>query len=125
MRLPVSKIKEIAKLSQETASLDTTIDEENVTKLADLIEDPKNTSPFESVFRVTLRDTIQQVLQKLTEREMKIISLRYGLEGQGPYTLEVTGRMLGITRERVRQIQEKALSKLRRLRPIDDLKGLL
>jgi RNA polymerase primary sigma factor len=123
MNLPHFKIKEILKLSQETASLDTTIDDENITKLSDLIEDNASYSPFENVFNLTLQDTIQGVLEQLTEREMKIIKLRYGLDGEGPYTLEQTGKMLGITRERVRQIQEKAISKLRHFKMIKDLRG--
>jgi RNA polymerase primary sigma factor len=125
MNLPGQKIKEILKLSQETASLDTTVDEENITKLSDLIQDTASHGPFENVFHMTLQDIIQRVINKLTKREMKIITLRFGLSGEGPYTLEQTGRMLGITRERVRQIQEKAIAKLRRFKLIEDLKGIL
>jgi len=125
MRVSPSKIKEIIKLSQETASLDTTIDEDNLTRLADLIQDSASSGPFDSVFSLTLQDTIRKVLERLTEREMRIIKLRFGLEGCGPHTLEQTGKLLGITRERVRQIQEKALGKLRHFQPIEELKGLL
>jgi RNA polymerase primary sigma factor len=125
MNLPRQKIKEIIKLSQETASLDTTIDDENITKLSDLIQDDTSNEPFENVFNMTLQDTIQEVLERLTEREMRIIKLRYGLDGHNPCTLEQTGKLLGITRERVRQIQEKAISKLRHLKPIKDLKDII
>ena len=125
MNLPISKIKEIVQLSQETASLDTSVDEENVTKLSDLIEDSASDAPFEKVFNMALQDTMDNVLKHLTEREMKIIKLRYGLEGEGPFTLEETGRMLGITRERVRQIQEKAIAKLRHFKRIEDLKDII
>ncbi len=125
MRVSPSKIKEIIKLSQETASLDTTIDEDNLTRLADLIQDSASSAPFDSVFSLTLQDTIRKVLERLTEREMRIIKLRFGLEGCGPHTLEQTGKLLGITRERVRQIQEKALGKLRHFQAIEELKGLL
>ena len=125
MNLSTHKIKEIIKLSQETASLDTTIDDENITKLSDLIEDDNSYGPFNRVFTHSLQDTIRLVLSRLTEREMKIIKLRYGLDGQGPYTLEQTGKILGITRERVRQIQEKAIAKLRHLKPIKDLEGVI
>jgi RNA polymerase primary sigma factor len=125
MRVSPSKIKEIIKLSQETASLDTTIDEDNLTRLADLIQDSTTSGPFDSVFNLTLQDTIRKVLERLTEREMRIIKLRFGLEGCGPHTLEQTGKLLGITRERVRQIQEKALGKLRHFQAIEELKGLL
>jgi RNA polymerase primary sigma factor len=69
--------------------------------------------PFEMVFSMTLQETLEGILSHLSEREMKIIQLRFGLAGEGPLTLEETGKLLGITRERVRQIQEKATFKLR------------
>jgi len=125
MNMPRHKVKEIIKLSQETASLDTTIDDENITKLSDLIQDNNANEPFENVFNMTLQETIQEVLERLTEREMKIIKLRYGLDGHDACTLEQTGKLLGITRERVRQIQEKAISKLRHFKPIKDLKDII
>jgi RNA polymerase primary sigma factor len=125
MNLPTTKIKEIIQLSQETASLDTSVDEENITKLSDLIEDVCSDAPFEQVFNMTLQDTLDRVLKHLTEREMKIIKLRYGLAGEGPFTLEETGRMLGITRKRVRQIQEKAIAKLRHFKRIEELKDII
>jgi RNA polymerase primary sigma factor len=122
--LPQDKVKEIMKLSQETASLDTTVDDDNVTRLSDLIKDERSEQPFERVFHMSLQDTIDAVLKQLSEREMKIIKLRFGLEGEGPFTLEETGKMLGITRERVRQIQEKAMAKLRNLSQIQDFHDL-
>ncbi len=121
MNLPTSKVKEIMKLSQETASLDITVDDDNVTRLSDLIKDDNSQEPFESVFNIALQETLEQVLKQLSEREMKIIQYRYGLAGEGPFTLEETGKMLGITRERVRQIQEKAICKLRKFKIIKDL----
>jgi RNA polymerase primary sigma factor len=117
---PVSKVKEIMKLSQETTSLDTTVDDDNVTRLSDLIKDETLEEPFEVVFSMTLQDTLTDVLSQLSEREMKIIQLRFGLTGEGPLTLEETGKLLGITRERVRQIQEKAIVKLRALKRLTD-----
>lgn len=117
---PVSKVKEIMKLSQETTSLDTTVDDDNVTRLSDLIKDETLEEPFEVVFSMTLQDTLTDVLSQLSEREMKIIQLRFGLTGEGPLTLEETGKLLGITRERVRQIQEKAIVKLRALKQLTD-----
>jgi RNA polymerase primary sigma factor len=122
MNLPLSKIKDVVKLSQETTSLDTTVDDENVTRLSDLIPDDSSKKPFESVFNLTLQNTIRKVLTQLSDREMKIIQLRFGLAGEGPFTLEETGKMLGITRERVRQIQEKAIAKLRHFKLIKELK---
>lgn len=113
LQIPANRIKEIMNLSQETTSLDTTVDEDNNTRLADLIKDDTLTEPFELVFTATLQETMETVLSQLSEREMKIIKLRFGLTDKGPLTLEETGKLLGITRERVRQIQGKALSKLR------------
>jgi RNA polymerase primary sigma factor len=118
--LPPEKISEIMKLSQETASLDTTVDDESMTSLADLIMDANSAEPFEMVFQLTLQDTLDEVLKQLSDREMKIIQLRFGLAGEGPFTLEETGKYLGITRERVRQIQEKAMKKLRTVTKIRD-----
>jgi RNA polymerase primary sigma factor len=121
--VPVGKVQDIAKFSQETSSLDTVVDDGNLTRLADLIKDDTMQEPFETAFSMTLRDTMASILTTLSEREMKIIQLRFGLAGEGPLTLEETGRLLGITRERVRQIQEKATFKLRRLKQLQELKG--
>jgi RNA polymerase primary sigma factor len=120
--ITVNKVKEIVKLSQETASLDTVVDNGNMTRLADLIKDDSMAEPFEMAFSVTLQETIADILSQLPEREMKIIQLRYGLTGEGPLTLEETGKLLGITRERVRQIQENATFKLRSLKEINELR---
>jgi RNA polymerase primary sigma factor len=117
------KVKEIMKLSQETASLDTTVDEDNVTHLSDLIKDENTIEPFEEVFSMTLQDTLADVLQNLSQREITIIKLRYGLNGEGPRTLEETGKLLGITRERVRQIQEKAIQKLKELKELAEYRN--
>ena len=113
LQIPPERISEIMSLSQETTSLDTTVDEDNNTRLSDLISDDTLIEPFELVFTATLQETMEDVLSQLTEREMKIIKLRFGLTDKGPLTLEETGKLLGITRERVRQIQGKAISKLR------------
>jgi RNA polymerase primary sigma factor len=121
--IPLSKVKEIVKLSQETTSLDTIVDDGNFTRLADLIKDESMGEPFEMVFSMTLQETMGDILTHLSEREMKIIQLRFGLAGEGPLTLEETGKLLGITRERVRQIQEKATFKLRGLRELHELKN--
>jgi len=117
------RVKEIMKLSQETASLDTTVDEDNVTHLSDLIKDDSVVEPFEEVFSMALQDTLGDVLKNLSQREITIIQLRYGLNGEGPRTLEETGKLLGITRERVRQIQEKAIQKLKELQELSEYKG--
>jgi RNA polymerase primary sigma factor len=120
--IPLPKVKEIVKLSQETTSLDTIVDDGNLTRLADLIKDDTMEEPFELVFSMTLQETMGNILSQLSEREMRIIQLRFGLAGEGPLTLEETGKLLGITRERVRQIQEKATFKLRSLKQLHELK---
>ena len=120
--VPVSKVKEIVKLSQETTSLDTIVDDGNLTRLADLVRDDARAQPFEMVFSMTLQETMGGILSQLSEREMKIIQLRFGLTGENPLTLEETGKYLGITRERVRQIQEKAIWKLRTMHEMRILK---
>ena len=120
--LPISKVKEIVKLSQETTSLDAIVDDGNHTRLSELIKDDNLTEPFEAAFSITIQETMQDILSNLSEREMKIIQLRFGLAGEGPLTLEETGKLLGITRERVRQIQEKATYKLKNLQELTELK---
>jgi RNA polymerase primary sigma factor len=123
--MEAKRVKEIMKLSQETASLDTTVDEDNVTHLSDLIKDENVVEPFEEVFSMTLQETLGDVLKNLSQREITIIQLRYGLNGEGPRTLEETGKLLGITRERVRQIQEKAIQKLKELQELSEYQGYL
>ena len=120
--IPVNKVKEIVKLSQETTSLDIIVDAGNMTRLADLIRDESMAEPFEMVFSMALQETMEDILSQLSEREMKIIQLRFGLTGENPLTLEETGKLLGITRERVRQIQERVTWKLRNLRELNELK---
>ncbi len=122
MNLSSGKVNQIVQLSQDTTSLDVTVDEDNYTRLSDLIEDESSSEPFDEVYHVTLQDTINQVLRQLSKREMRIIELRFGLSGEGPLTLEETGKVLGITRERVRQIQEKAINKLRSSEVIQELR---
>jgi RNA polymerase primary sigma factor len=119
--MPLVKVKEIVKLSQETTSLDTIVADGNMTRLADLIKDESMGEPFERVFSVTLQETMEEILSHLSEREVRIIQLRFGLAGEGPLTLEETGKLLGITRERVRQIQERATFKLRNIKELHEL----
>jgi len=121
LRMTPTRVDELIMLSRETASIDTPLADENMTKLGDMIPDPGAAEPFEAVFDLALQDTIRMVLSKLNAREMRILKLRFGLDGEGPLTLEETGKTLGITRERVRQIQEKALSKLRQAQTSKEL----
>ena len=121
MHMDVKKIILVHKLNQETTSLDLPVDTGQNTRLVDLIGDRKYDEPFEAVFHLTLQDTLQRVLHKLSAREVRIIKLRFGLGCGGPHSLEETGKLLGITRERVRQIQEKAILKLKGSRQILEL----
>ncbi len=107
------KVEDYIRLSQEMSSLETNVDDDNSTRLGDLLTDENGEAPIERVFAAALTDTVNLVLNQLSEREMSIIRLRYGLDGKAPRTLTETGNVLGITRERVRQIQEKTLKKLR------------
>jgi RNA polymerase primary sigma factor len=123
--LTAGKVREVMKLTHDTTSLDATVSEESGTTLEDLIRDEASERSFDDVFELALQETIGEVLRTLSLREMRIITLRFGLDGEGPHTLEQTGRLLGITRERVRQIQEKAVAKLRDVRAIEELRDLV
>lgn len=107
------KIQEYMRLSQDTSSLDTNVDDSSATELGDLLTDENSEKPIETVFSTMLSNTINTVLEDFTDREMAIIRMRFGLDGKAPMTLTETGRVLGITRERVRQIQRKMMEKLK------------
>lgn len=113
MNISVEKIREIYKISQEPVSLETPIGEEDDSHLGDFIKDERNMSPEEYATNEILKDEISDVLLTLTEREEKVIKLRFGLEDGKSRTLEEVGQMFGVTRERIRQIEAKALRKLR------------
>ncbi len=113
MGVSVEKIREIYKISQEPVSLETPIGEEDDSHLGDFIKDEHNMSPEEYATNEMLKDEIGQVLETLTEREEKVVRLRFGLEDGKCRTLEEVGQMFGVTRERIRQIEAKALRKLR------------
>lgn len=107
------KLIKVMEFSQSTASLDSVMDGDNSTSLSELIRDDSTVDPYSEVFKTTLKEVLDCVLQGLSARENTILKLRYGLSGESTHTLEETGKVLGITRERVRQIQERALEKLR------------
>lgn len=113
MGMSVEKIREIYKISQEPVSLETPIGEEDDSHLGDFVPDERNMSPEEYATNEMLKDEISDVLLTLTEREEKVIRLRFGLEDGKSRTLEEVGQMFGVTRERIRQIEAKALRKLR------------
>ena len=113
MGTTVEKIREIYKISQEPVSLETPIGEEDDSHLGDFVPDERNMSPEDYATNEMLKDEISEVLLTLTEREEKVIRLRFGLEDGKSRTLEEVGQMFGVTRERIRQIEAKALRKLR------------
>ena len=113
MNTSVEKIREIYKISQEPVSLETPIGEEDDSHLGDFIKDEHNMSPEEYTTNELLKDEIADILLTLTEREEKVIRLRFGLEDGKARTLEEVGQIFGVTRERIRQIEAKALRKLR------------
>ena len=113
MNMNIEKVREIYKISQDPVSLETPIGEEDDSHLGDFIKDERNLSPEEYATNEMLKDEISEVLLTLTEREEKVIRLRFGLEDGKPRTLEEVGQMFGVTRERIRQIEAKALRKLR------------
>ena len=111
--LPIEKIKEIQKLTQEPVSLEVSVGEKEDTVLENYISNEGAVSPEEAVIDNLLREQITKVLETLSEREQTVIKLRFGLEDGIPRSLEEIGRIMGVTRERVRQIEEKSLKKLR------------
>jgi RNA polymerase primary sigma factor len=113
MDMPVSKVRKIMKIAQEPISLETPIGEEEDSHLGDFIEDSKVESPIEAVIANNLKDQTQDVLNSLTPREEKVLRLRFGVGEESEHTLEEVGQKFAVTRERIRQIESKALRKLR------------
>jgi len=113
MEIPVERVREILKISQEPVSLETPIGEEEDSHLGDFIEDEDALAPAEAASFFLLREQLEDVLCTLTPREKKVLQLRFGLEDGRSRTLEEVGQVFGVTRERIRQIEAKALRKLR------------
>ncbi len=113
MGLTPEKVREVIKISQEPISLETPIGEEEDSHLGDFIEDQEAVAPAEAASVMLLKEKMQDVLQNLTDRERKVLVLRFGLEDGHQRTLEEVGQEFGVTRERIRQIEAKALRKLR------------
>jgi RNA polymerase primary sigma factor len=113
MEIPVSKVRKVLKIAQEPISLETPIGEEEDSHLKDFIEDRGALSPVEAVMHLNLRDQTQMVLKTLTPREEKVLKMRFGVGGGSEHTLEEVGQNFTVTRERIRQIESKALRKLR------------
>ncbi len=113
MDLPVNKVRKIIKIAQEPISLETPIGEEEDSHLGDFIEDKFMPSPPDTVIHINLREQIEEALKTLTEREAKVLKMRFGLGDGNEHTLEEVGQQFKVTRERIRQIEAKALRKLK------------
>ena len=113
MDMPVNKVRRVLKIAQEPISLETPIGEEEDSHLGDFIEDRQVVSPAEAVINLNLKDQTESVLKTLTPREEKVIKMRFGVGDGSEHTLEEVGQNFAVTRERIRQIEAKALRKLR------------
>jgi RNA polymerase primary sigma factor len=113
MDMPVTKVRKIIKIAQEPISLETPIGEEEDSHLGDFIEDKVMPSPPDTVIHINLREQIEEALKSLTEREAKVLKMRFGLGDGNEHTLEEVGQQFKVTRERIRQIEAKALRKLK------------
>ncbi|MCL6449745.1 MAG: RNA polymerase sigma factor RpoD [Acetobacteraceae bacterium] len=113
MEIPVERVREIMKIAQEPVSLETPIGEEEDSHLGDFIEDHEAPAPAEAASFLLLKEQLEEVLETLSPREKKVLRLRFGLDDGRARTLEEVGQVFGVTRERIRQIEAKALRKLR------------
>ena len=113
MEIPVERVREILKIAQEPVSLETPIGEEEDSHLGDFIEDEDAPAPAEAASFILLKEQLEEVLETLTPREERVLRLRFGLDDGRARTLEEVGQQFGVTRERIRQIEAKALRKLR------------
>ncbi len=113
MEMPIPKVRKVLRIAQEPISLETPVGEEEESHLGDFIVDKRVVSPSEAVIKMNLREQTAEVLKTLSPREEKIIKMRFGLQDGGEHTLEEVGQHFAVTRERIRQIEAKALRKLR------------
>lgn len=125
MGIPVAKVREIMSFALEPVSMETPIGDEDDSHLGDFLQDANAKVPVNFAMDVLLHDQLMEVIKSLTEREQKVILLRFGLEDRKPRTLEEVGKVFGITRERIRQIEAKALRKLRNPSKVKRLKDFL
>lgn len=113
MQLEQAKIREIIKISQEPTSLEAPVGDDDESRLGDFIQDLSSPSPYDSASQELLKEQLEEVLNTLSDREKKVLIMRFGLDGSRPKTLEEVGREFQVTRERIRQIEAKALRKLK------------
>jgi RNA polymerase primary sigma factor len=113
MKIDSQRVREIFKIAQDTTSLETPVGDEEDSFLGDFIQDTSQPSPYDMASRQLLKENIDEVLGTLSEREARVLKMRFGLDGSHPMTLEEVGKEFGVTRERIRQIEAKALRKLK------------
>ncbi|MBI5887922.1 MAG: RNA polymerase sigma factor RpoD [Deltaproteobacteria bacterium] len=123
MDIPIAKVRRILRLMKQTLSLETPIGDDEESSLGDFIEDEKSPSPSDAAIEKDLSDQTNVVLDSLTQREQKVLRMRFGIGERQDYTLEEVGKVLGVTRERVRQIEAKAIRRLRHPTRAKLLKG--
>src|SRR5450830_1032472 len=125
MEMPESKVREIMKIAKEPISMETPMGEDGDSQLGDFIEDNATLAPLDAALHASMRNVIKEVLDSLTPREAKVLRMRYGVEMSNDHTLEEVGKQFDVTRERIRQIEAKAMSKLRQPSRSDKLKSFL
>jgi RNA polymerase primary sigma factor len=125
MEMPENKVREIMKIAKEPISMETPMGEDGDSQLGDFIEDNATLAPLDAALHASMRNVIKEVLDSLTPREAKVLRMRYGVEMSNDHTLEEVGKQFDVTRERIRQIEAKAMSKLRQPSRSDKLKSFL
>ena len=125
MEIPEDKIRKIMKIAKEPISMETPIGDDDDSHLGDFIEDSANTAPIEAAMQAGLRDVVKDILDSLTPREAKVLRMRFGIEMSTDHTLEEVGKQFDVTRERIRQIEAKALRKLKHPSRSDKLRSFI
>jgi RNA polymerase primary sigma factor len=125
MEIPEEKIRKIMKIAKEPISMETPIGDDDDSHLGDFIEDGANTAPLEAAMQAGLRDVVKDILDSLTPREAKVLRMRFGIEMSTDHTLEEVGKQFDVTRERIRQIEAKALRKLKHPSRSDKLRSFI
>jgi len=125
MEMPEDKIRKIMKIAKEPISMETPIGDDDDSHLGDFIEDSANTAPLEAAMQAGLRDVVKEILDGLTPREAKVLRMRFGIEMSTDHTLEEVGKQFDVTRERIRQIEAKALRKLKHPSRSDKLRSFI
>ena len=125
MEMPEDKVRKVLKIAKEPISMETPIGDDDDSHLGDFIEDQSTVAPSEAAVNASLRDVCKDILDTLTPREAKVLRMRFGIEMNTDHTLEEVGKQFDVTRERIRQIEAKALRKLRHPSRSEKLRSFL